>query len=128
MRVAVGTDHAGLPLKQLIGRDGKILPATFGETPFYSVDPDAAQRAHDEIAGLYVNQAKKRTAELLAVHAQLQDPAFWAPVCRDIEDGPREFTERFAALAGSWEDDRPAADIVRDIEDNRIDAERPEMT
>jgi alpha-mannosidase len=28
-----------------------------------------------------------RTAELLAVHAQLQDPAFWAPVRRDIEDG-----------------------------------------
>lgn len=47
---------------------------------------------------------------------------------QDIEDGPREFSARFAALAGSWEDDRPAADIVRDIEDNRIDAERPEMT
>jgi hypothetical protein len=46
---------------------------------------------------------------------------------QDIEDGPREFSARFAALAGSWEDDRPAADIVRDIDDNRIDAERPEM-
>jgi len=47
---------------------------------------------------------------------------------RDIEDGPREFSARFAALAGSWEDDRPATDIVRDIEDNRIDSDRPEMT
>jgi hypothetical protein len=47
---------------------------------------------------------------------------------QDIEDGPREFSAHFAALAGSWEDDLPATDIVRDIEDNRIDAERPEMT
>ena len=47
---------------------------------------------------------------------------------QDIEEGPQEFSPRFAALAGSWEDDRTAADIVRDIEDNRIDAERPEMT
>ena len=47
---------------------------------------------------------------------------------RDIEDGPREFSTRFAALAGSWEDDRAATEIVRDMEDNRIDAERPEMT
>jgi hypothetical protein len=47
---------------------------------------------------------------------------------QDIEDGPQEFSARFAALAGSWEDDRASTDIVRDIEDNRIDAERPEMT
>ncbi|MGD8440607.1 MAG: valine--tRNA ligase [Holophagae bacterium] len=57
---------SGRPLKQLIGRDGRILPASFGPAPFESVDPGAAQRAHDEIAGLYVNQAKKRIAELLA--------------------------------------------------------------
>ncbi len=57
---------SGLPLKQLIGRDGRILPASFGEPPFGSVDPEAAQRAHDELTGLYVNQAKKRIAELLA--------------------------------------------------------------
>jgi len=47
---------------------------------------------------------------------------------QDFEDGPQEFSARFAALAGSWEDDRSSTEIVRDIEDNRIDAERPEMT
>ena len=47
---------------------------------------------------------------------------------RDIEDGPQAFSSRFAALAGSWEDDRAATDIVRDIEDNRIDAERREIS
>jgi valyl-tRNA synthetase len=62
---------SGLPLKQLIGRDGKILPATFGEAPFESVDPDAAQRAHDEIAGTYISKAKKRVAELLAEEGSL---------------------------------------------------------
>ena len=57
---------SSLPLKQLIGRDGCILPATFGDEPFSSVDDALAQRSHDEIAGLYINKAKKRIAELLA--------------------------------------------------------------
>ena len=38
--------HSGLPLKQLIGRDGRILGASFGETPYGSVDAELAQR-HD---------------------------------------------------------------------------------
>jgi valyl-tRNA synthetase len=63
--------ESGLPLKQLIGRDGKIVPATFGETPFESVDPAAAQKAHDEIAGMYISKAKKRVAELLAEDGSL---------------------------------------------------------
>jgi len=57
---------SGLALKQIIGRDGRLLPATFGPEPFSSVDATAAQRAHDEIAGLFVSKAKKRIAELLA--------------------------------------------------------------
>jgi valyl-tRNA synthetase len=63
--------ESGLPLKQLIGRDGKMLPAAFGEAPFESVDPAAAQRAHDEIAGQYISKAKKRVAELLAEDGSL---------------------------------------------------------
>jgi valyl-tRNA synthetase len=62
---------AGLPLKQLIGRDGRILPATFGSSAFDSIDTPAAQRAHDEIAGLFVSKAKKRIAELLAEEGSL---------------------------------------------------------
>jgi valyl-tRNA synthetase len=62
---------SGLPLKQLIGRDGKMLPATIGEGAFESVDVAAAQRAHDEIAGLYISKAKKRVAELLAEEGSL---------------------------------------------------------
>ena len=62
---------SGLPLKQLIGRDGRMAPATFGEAPFESVDTDLAQKTHDEMAGLYITKAKKRVAELLAEEGSL---------------------------------------------------------
>jgi len=62
---------SGLPLKQLIGRDGRIVPATFGEAPFSSVDTDLAQKSHDELAGLYISKAKKRVAEQLAEEGSL---------------------------------------------------------
>jgi valyl-tRNA synthetase len=63
--------HSGLALKQIIGRDGKLLPAAMGEAPFESVDADKARKAHDELAGLYVSKAKKRIAELLAEDGSL---------------------------------------------------------
>jgi valyl-tRNA synthetase len=62
---------SGLPVKQIIGRDGRILPVTVGEAPFDSVDAAATQDAHNEIAGLSVQQAKGRIAELLAEDGSL---------------------------------------------------------
>ena len=41
-----------------------------------------------------------------------------------IEREPRRFTSTFAALAGSWEDERSAEEICRDVEESRLDAER----
>jgi valyl-tRNA synthetase len=58
--------QSGLPVRQVLGRDGRLLPVAFGEPPFESVDPQAAQRAYDQIAGSTVKQAKRRVAELLA--------------------------------------------------------------
>ncbi len=55
-----------LPVKQLIGRNGRLLPISFGRAPFESVNPEAAQAAYDQIAGLTAKQAKKKSAELLA--------------------------------------------------------------
>ncbi len=63
--------QSGLPVKQLIGRDGRILPAKFGQAPFESVDAAVAQKAHDEIAGLTVNKAKRRIGELLGEEGSL---------------------------------------------------------
>jgi valyl-tRNA synthetase len=58
--------QSGLPVKQLLGRDGRLQPVVFGEAPFESVDVAAAQKAYDEIAGRNAKQAKNRVAELLA--------------------------------------------------------------
>ncbi len=41
-----------------------------------------------------------------------------------FEQGPRRFTSAFAALAGSWEDERSAGEICRDLEECRQDASR----
>jgi valyl-tRNA synthetase len=60
--------QSALPLKQVIGRDGRIIPVTFGEPPFESVDPAAAQRAYDEMLGLNPKKAKKLVAEQLAAN------------------------------------------------------------
>lgn len=38
-----------------------------------------------------------------------------AIVRRELEAAPQRFSARFAALAGSWEDDRGADEIVADI-------------
>jgi valyl-tRNA synthetase len=62
---------SSLPLKQLIGRDGRILPLSIGDPPFAGLDVERAQRAHDEIAGLTAQKAKTRIAELLAENGSL---------------------------------------------------------
>jgi len=57
---------SGLAVKQIIGRNGRILPVEFGRAPFESIDPERARMYFDQIAGLTAAQAKKKTAELLA--------------------------------------------------------------
>lgn len=44
-----------------------------------------------------------------------------------LERGGRTFSEEFATLAGSWEDDRSADEIVRDIEESRRSVRRPAL-
>jgi valyl-tRNA synthetase len=55
----------GLPLRQLIGRDGRLLAVDFGREPFASRAPERAGAAHAEIAGRSVEQARRRMIELL---------------------------------------------------------------
>jgi len=45
-------------------------------------------------------------------------------VREQFERGQRRFSRSFAALAGSWEDERSAEEICRDLEESRQDAER----
>ncbi len=55
-----------LPLKQLIGLDGRIMSVPYGEAPYESLDPERARAAHAQIEGMPVARARKRMAELLA--------------------------------------------------------------
>jgi len=78
---------------------------------------------------VYIPRSLQRTLRQRARAANLTPARYLQHLLRqDVEEGPIEFSERFAALAGSWEDDRAAGDIVRDIKDHRIDSERPELT
>ena len=45
-------------------------------------------------------------------------------VVERFEKQPRRFSPAFATLAGSWEDERSAEEICRELEDSRQDASR----
>lgn len=65
--------QSGLPLKQIIGLDGRLMPAKHGEGAFTSLKPDAANKAYEHIAGLYINQAQKKMVELLSAEGSAVD-------------------------------------------------------
>ena len=53
-----------LPLRQVIGRDGRLLDVTFGETGWESRDPEAANAVYRQIQGQYVSKAQKILMQL----------------------------------------------------------------
>ncbi len=60
-----------LPLRQLIGPDGRMRHVVFGEAPFASEDPARARAAWAELEGKTVKQARARIAELLRADGAL---------------------------------------------------------
>jgi len=54
-----------LPLRQLLGRNGRLAGVRFGEPGWESLDPEAADRSYAELAGKTVRQARERIVELL---------------------------------------------------------------
>ena len=57
-------DHK-LPLRQVIGRDGRLSPVQFGTDLFDSADHNAANAAYAQLAGLYAKQARTKVVALL---------------------------------------------------------------
>ena len=57
--------QSDLPLKQLIGLDGRMIPVTYGEAPYDSLEPERANRAHAELQGKSIQDAQQRIVELL---------------------------------------------------------------
>jgi len=58
-----------LPLRQVVGRDGRLLPLRFGEPGWESLAPDAANHFYAALAGKPVKEARKLIVE------SLRDPA-----------------------------------------------------
>ncbi|MBN2371545.1 MAG: valine--tRNA ligase [Vicinamibacteria bacterium] len=55
----------GLALRQIIGRDGRLLPVRFGAEGWASLDPEAANRYYAALSGKSVRDARKAVVELL---------------------------------------------------------------
>src|SRR5260370_19149274 len=67
---ATGLEWGGdrtLPLRQILGWNGRLLPVKFGSQGWESREPVAANRFYEQIAGKTVKAAQKAIAELLAV-------------------------------------------------------------
>ena len=56
----------GLALRQLVGRNGRLVPVDFSDAGFESAEPEAANRYYGELSGLPVPKARRRIVELLA--------------------------------------------------------------
>ncbi len=53
-----------LPLRQILGRDGRLMPVTFGAEGWDSLKPDAANAVYGELVGAHTKKAQKRTIEI----------------------------------------------------------------
>ncbi|MCZ6623677.1 MAG: valine--tRNA ligase [Deltaproteobacteria bacterium] len=58
-----------LRLRQIVGRDGRLIPVTFGAVGRESLDPNSGNRYYRELAGKTITDARKRIVDLL------RDPA-----------------------------------------------------
>jgi valyl-tRNA synthetase len=54
-----------LALRQILGQDGRLLPVTFGQEPFASLAPDAANAFYEQLVGKTAKAAQKQVVELL---------------------------------------------------------------
>lgn len=55
----------GVPAREIIARDGRILGAPWGEGHWVSHDPAKAKTHHGKLVGLSINQARRAAAEML---------------------------------------------------------------
>jgi valyl-tRNA synthetase len=60
-----------LPVRTVIGRDGRLRPVAFGGPGWESADPERASEAYAALEGLTAKQAQRKIAELLAESGDL---------------------------------------------------------
>ncbi|RAP34299.1 valine--tRNA ligase [Candidatus Marinamargulisbacteria bacterium SCGC AAA071-K20] len=66
MDVEFWKQNQHLPIKQIIGRNGKLLPIEFGKAPFTSENANKAAENYKEIEGFRIKKAHKLMADLLS--------------------------------------------------------------
>ena len=57
--------QSGLSIKQIIGKDGRIIPLEYGKGNFVSLDAPKAREYYDKLAGLTVKKARAQIVEFL---------------------------------------------------------------
>ncbi len=57
--------QSGLPIKQIIGLDGRIMDVEYGKGAFVSLNPEKAKANFDMVKGLKVKDARAKIVELL---------------------------------------------------------------
>ncbi len=79
-----------LPTRTVVGRDGRLRPAPFGEDGWESEDPPEARRAYGELEGRTLSQARRRIVEMLAgIGAMVGEPRPVTHAVRYYERGER---------------------------------------
>jgi valyl-tRNA synthetase len=63
-----------VPPREIIGKDGRIKAAPWGQDHWTSVDPGAAHKYHEQLLDLSVNQARRRIVELLTDQGAIAGP------------------------------------------------------
>lgn len=72
-----------LPLRQTIGRDGRMLPVHFGASGWESRSPDKANHFYSQMAGKTVKQAQAAIVDLLRHEAAEALPGLGAPLVEE---------------------------------------------
>ena len=57
--------QSGLPVKQIVGKDGRLIPLEYGTGNFVSLDAPRAREYYDKLAGLTVKKARAQIVEFL---------------------------------------------------------------
>jgi valyl-tRNA synthetase len=72
-----------LPLRQVIGHDGRIMDVSFGAPGWDSADPVAANRFYSEIKGKTAKQAQSKVVEILRSKDGEALPGLGAPLTEE---------------------------------------------
>jgi valyl-tRNA synthetase len=82
-----------LPLRQVIGKDGRLISVHFGTLGWESIDPDAANAFYGTLQGKNVQQARVAVTELLRDENGGALPGLGAPLTE--ESSPVEHAVKF---------------------------------